>query len=37
MEKTNLTILLTSRCTLKCKLCATYAPQNKNRAIMIAK
>lgn len=29
MEKTNLTILLTSRCTLKCKLCATYAPQNK--------
>ena len=30
MEKTNLTVLLTSHCTLRCKLCATYAPQSKN-------
>lgn len=25
----NLTVLLTSKCTLKCKLCATYAPLKK--------
>lgn len=27
---TNLTVLLTSKCTLKCKLCATYASFQKN-------
>ena len=25
-EKANLTLLITAHCTLKCKLCATYAP-----------
>lgn len=29
-NKPNLTVLVTSCCTLKCKLCATYAPQNMN-------
>lgn len=29
-EKANLTILVTSHCTLKCKLCATYASTNPN-------
>lgn len=29
-EKVNLTVLMTSCCTLKCKLCATYASVSKN-------
>lgn len=29
-KKANLTILMTSYCTLRCKLCATYASTNKN-------
>lgn len=29
-EMTNLTLLLTGKCTLNCKLCATYTPYHRN-------
>jgi organic radical activating enzyme len=31
-EKANLTVLVSSKCNLKCKLCATYSPQQGARA-----